>query len=254
MNNWVAFQTIVIKEVSRVLRIWKQTIFPSAITMTLYFIIFGNLIGSQINDIGGFSYMQFIVPGLIMMAVITNTYMNVCSSFYVSKFNRQIEELFVAPVHNSTIIFGFVSGGMVRGLIVGCAVWLVSFLFTSSPVSHPFIVIAFMLLTTLVFSLAGFINGIFANSFDDITTIPTFVLTPLTYLGGVFYSLDLLPEFFKTLSKLNPILYMVNGLRYGFLGVSDVDVIFGFLMLILFAVILFAVCIYLMNRGIRMKH
>jgi ABC-2 type transport system permease protein len=245
----IAFETIVIKEVRRFTRIWVQTLVPPAITIALYFVVFGNLVGRRIGDMGGFNYMEFIVPGLIMMAVIQNSYSNVVSSFFSHKFQRSVEELLVSPVPNSVILAGFVVGGMVRGLLVGGLVSLMALAFVDLKVEHPLIIISVILLTSLVFSLAGFINALFANSFDDISIIPTFVLTPLIYLGGVFYSSALLPGFWQGVSAMNPIFYMVNTFRYGFLGVSDVPVTVAFLILISFAVLLSGACLWLLNRG-----
>ena len=245
----IAFETIVIKEVRRFTRIWVQTLVPPAITIALYFVVFGNLVGRRIGDMGGFNYMEFIVPGLIMMAVIQNSYSNVVSSFFSHKFQRSVEELLVSPVPNSVILAGFVVGGMVRGLLVGGVVSLMALAFVELKVEHPLIIISVILLTSLVFSLAGFINALFANSFDDISIIPTFVLTPLIYLGGVFYSSALLPGFWQGVSAMNPIFYMVNTFRYGFLGVSDVPITVAFLILISFAVVLSCACLWLLNRG-----
>ena len=245
----IAFETIVIKEVRRFTRIWVQTLVPPAINIALYFVVFGNLVGRRIGDMGGFNYMEFIVPGLIMMAVIQNSYSNVVSSFFSHKFQRSVEELLVSPVPNSVILAGFVVGGMVRGLLVGGVVSLMALAFVDLKVEHPLIIISVILLTSLVFSLAGFINALFANSFDDISIIPTFVLTPLIYLGGVFYSSALLPGFWQGVSAMNPIFYMVNTFRYGFLGVSDVPVAVAFLILISFAVVLSCACLWLLNRG-----
>jgi len=253
IEKYVAFRTIVDKEITRILRIWMQTLLPSAITMALYFVIFGTFIGSQVRDINGFSYMEFIVPGIIMMAVITNSFMNVVSSFFSTKFMRSVEELLVSPTPNYVILLGYVIGGMFRGLLVGFIVLLISLFFTDINIHNIGIVIVFIILTSLVFSLAGFLNAIFAKKFDDISIVPTFVLTPLTYLGGVFYSISVLPSFWQGLSMLNPILYMVNGFRFGFLGISDINVWIGFIMLILFAVILFYTNLNLMKRGVGLK-
>jgi len=246
---WTAFWTIVVKEVRRFTRIWVQTLVPPAITMTLYFIIFGNLVGSRIGEMGGFDYMQYIAPGLIMMSVITNSYGNVVSSFFGTKFQRHIEEILVAPVPHWVILAGYVIGGVVRGLMVGAIVTLLSLFFTDLNLAHPFITLAIVFLTAVVFSLGGFINAVFAETFDDISIIPTFVLTPLTYLGGVFYSISLLPEFWQWVSQLNPILYMVNTFRYGILGVSDIDVGFAFGMITLFVVLLSAFSLHLLKIG-----
>lgn len=251
--NWIAFKTLVAKEFIRVIRIWVQTIVPPAITMTLYFIIFGNLIGRRIGTMDGFDYMQYIAPGLIMMAVITNSYGNVVSSFFGAKFGRHIEEMLVSPMSNATIIIGHVAGGVIRGLLVGSMVTLIALAFTRLHVAHPLITISMVVLSSVVFSLAGFINAIFARKFDDISIIPTFVLTPLTYLGGVFYSISLLPELWQKVSLANPILYMVNAFRYGILGTSDIDIRHAYLIVILFMVGLFSVALVLMNRGVGIR-
>ncbi|BCE02559.1 ABC transporter permease [Marinicellulosiphila megalodicopiae] len=253
--NWVAFHTIVKKEIRRFMRIWMQTLLPPAITMVLYFIIFGNLIGPRIGEMGGFDYMAFIVPGLIMMSIITNSYGNVASSFYSNKFQKSIEELLVAPVSNPVILMGYVIGGAARGLAVGLIVTLLSLFFTKLHIHNLFVVLSVSILTAIVFSLAGFINGVFANKFDDISIIPTFVLTPLTYLGGVFYSISLLPEFWQVVSQFNPILYMVNAFRYGILGEagSDVNIWYSFFMLAVFTAILFAYSLRLLNKGVGIK-
>jgi ABC-2 type transport system permease protein len=221
--------------------------------MTLYFVIFGSLIGSRIGTMEGFSYMEFIVPGLIMMSVITNSYSNVASSFYSAKFQKNIEELLVAPVPNYVIILGYVMGGVTRGILVGIIVTVVSLFFVDLQVQHWGIIVATVLMTSIVFSLGGLINAVFAGSFDDISIIPTFVLTPMTYLGGVFYSISLLPEFWQGVSKINPIVYMVNAFRYGFLGISDVSIATSFGVLSVFVVILYAVAHHLITsgRGIR---
>jgi ABC-2 type transport system permease protein len=251
--NLVAMQTIVRKEMIRVLRIWVQTIVPPAITMTLYFIIFGNLIGRRIGTMDGFDYMQYIAPGLIMMSVITNSYGNVVSSFFGAKFGRHIEEMIVAPMSNATIIIGHVVGGVLRGLLVGLLVTVVALFFTRLEVQHPLITISIVLLSSTVFALAGLINAVFARKFDDISIVPTFVLTPLTYLGGVFYSISLLPEFWQNVSRANPILYMVNAFRYGILGTSDIGIGTAYTILLVFVVGLFSVCLFLLNRGIGIR-
>lgn len=245
----VAFKTIVTKEVLRFARIWVQTVLPPVITTALYFVIFGNLIGSRIGPMDGFRYIDYIVPGLIMMAVITTSYANVVSSFYGSKFQRHIEEMLVAPVPHYIILLGFVAGGVARGITVGAAVTLVSLLFTDLNVHSAWVAASTVFLTSVLFSLAGFINGIFANSFDDISIVPTFVLTPLTYLGGVFYSITLLPELWQRVSHLNPILYMVNAFRFGFLGASDIRLSVSFLIIVAFIAVLFAVALELLRRG-----
>jgi len=252
-QQWVALYTIVYKEIHRFTRIWVQTLLPPAITMSLYFVIFGTLIGSRIGEMGGYSYMEFVVPGLIMMSVITNSYSNVVSSFYSAKFQRSIEEILVSPTPNYIILLGYVLGGMARGLIVGCIVTLMSLFFTKLQISHLGIMVGIVLLTSMLFSLLGFINAVFANSFDDISIVPTFILTPLTYLGGVFYSISLLPDFWQGVSMLNPILYVVNVFRYSVLGVSDIDVAYAFVGVAVFIVILASLSLYLLETGKRLR-
>ncbi len=251
--NLTAYKTIVIKEVLRFGRIWLQTIVPPAVMMSLYFIIFGQLIGSQIGNIGDFSYMEYIVPGLILMSIISNSYSNVVSSFYSTKFHRHIEELLISPVSNFTILAGYVSGGIARGLCVGGFVTVVALFFTDIPLQNPLITFIVVLLTATLFSLAGFINAIFAKSFDDISIIPTFVLTPLTYLGGVFYSIKSLPDFWQDVSMFNPVLYMVNIFRYGILGVSDANILMGFGVIITAIVILLVTSLWLLAKGVGIK-
>jgi len=251
--NLIAAKTIIRKEIVRVLRIWVQTIVPPAITMTLYFIIFGNLIGRRIGSMDGFDYMQYIAPGLIMMSVITNSYGNVVSSFFGAKFGRHVEEMLVAPMSYATIIVGHVAGGVLRGLLVGLLVTVIALFFTSLDVAHPIITVSIVLLSSIVFSLAGFINAVFARKFDDISIVPTFVLTPLTYLGGVFYSISMLPEFWQDVSKANPILYMVNAFRFGILGTSDISIGHAYAILLVFVVVLFTACMVLMQRGVGIR-
>lgn len=251
--NRIAFATLVRKEFIRVIRIWVQTIVPPAITMTLYFIIFGNLIGRRIGSMDGFDYMQYIAPGLIMMSVITNSYGNVVSSFFGAKFGRHIEEMLVSPMSSVTIVLGHVAGGVVRGLLVGALVTVVALAFTSLHVAHPFVTISVVLLSSVVFSLAGFINAVFARKFDDISIVPTFVLTPLTYLGGVFYSISLLPEFWQKVSLVNPILYMVNAFRFGILGTSDISIGVAYAIILVFVAVLFAIALTLLNRGVGIR-
>lgn len=252
-QQWVAFGSILRKEIKRFMRIWVQTLLPPVITMTLYFVIFGKLIGSRIGDMSGFSYVQFVAPGLIMMAVLTNAYSNVVSSFYSAKFQRSIEEVLVSPTPNYIILLGYILGGVARGLAVGILVTILSFFFTELPIHNVFITFTFIILTATVFSLAGFINAVYANSFDDISIIPTFILTPLTYLGGVFYSVSSLPDFWQTVSKFNPIFHMVNAFRYGILGVTDVNVGAAFVGLVCGVVILFAVSLRLLASGKRLR-
>ena len=252
-QQWIAFVTLVVKEVRRFMRIWTQTLIPPVITMSLYFVIFGNLIGSRIGEMGGYDYMQFVVPGLIMMSVITNSYSNVVSSFFGSKFQNFIEELLVSPVSNSVILAGFVCGGVVRGLLIGLIVTIVSLLFTSLEIQHLGLTVFVVFSTSVLFSLLGFINAVFAESFDDIAIVPTFILTPLIYLGGVFYSIDMLPDFWQTVSQVNPILYVINAFRYGILGQSDINVSFAISMIIGFTVLASIVCMRLLNNGTRLR-
>jgi ABC-2 type transport system permease protein len=246
---WVAFGTIVRKEIIRFMRIWTQTLLPPAITMSLYFVVFGVLLGQRIQNIGQFSYIEFIVPGLVMMSVITNSFSNVASSFFSSKFQRSVEELLVSPVPNWLIVSAYVVGGASRGILVGCVVLLVSLFFTQLTLHSLPLILVFLVLTALTFATAGFTNGMLARKFDDIALVPTFILTPLTYFGGVFYSIDLLPGIWPTVSRANPILYMVNGLRYGFLGTSDIPVGAGVVILLLFLLGLFGLNLHLMKRG-----
>lgn len=245
----IAFKTIVIREILRFTRIWIQTVLPPVITTALYFIIFGNLIGSQIGAMDGFRYMDYIVPGLIMMAVITNSYANVVSSFYGSKFQHNIEEMLVAPLPNYLIVSGYVAGGLARGITVGIAVTLTSLFFSDLRIHDFWVAGSVIVLTSILFSLAGLINGVYAKSFDDISIIPTFVLTPLTYLGGIFYSISMLPAFWQKVSLVNPILYMVNAFRYGILGVSDIGLAASYAIILGFIAALFAFSLHLLNKG-----
>ncbi|MCK5002301.1 MAG: ABC transporter permease [Gammaproteobacteria bacterium] len=249
----IAFNTIMIREFRRFIRIWLQTVVPPAITMALYFIIFGKLIGSQIGDIDGYRYMDYIVPGLILMAVITNSYANVVSSFFSAKFHKSIEEMIISPLPNHIILAGYISGGVARGVIVGITVTFVSTFFSDFQIHNIGITLAVFVLTSILFSIAGLINATYARSFDDITIIPTFVLTPLTYLGGIFYSIKMLPEFWQTVSLGNPILYMINTFRYGLLGVSDINITTAFIIIFAFIIVLFSFALNLLNRGVGIK-
>ncbi len=249
----VALMTIVRKEIRRFLRIWVQTLIPPAITIVLYFVIFGQLIGARIGDMAGFNYMQYIVPGLIMMSVITNSYGNVVSSFFSNKFQRCIEELMVSPTPEYIIIIGFVFGGVARGILVGSIVSVLALFFTDLSLFHAGVTFSIVILTAILFSLGGFINAIYANKFDDISIVPTFILTPLTYLGGVFYSIDMLPPFWRMVSKANPIVYMVNGFRYGILGISDVGIGVSYGMIIIFILGAYIWAYTLMRRGVGIR-
>ena len=253
-STLIALNTIVIKEITRFTRIWMQTILPPTIGMSLYFIIFGSLIGPRIGTMNGFNYMEYIAPGIIMMAIINNSYGNVVSSFFGAKFQKHIEEMLVAPIPNIVILIGFVTGGVARGILVGIVVTMVALFFTKLNIHSLSITIAIVLLTSITFSLGGLINAIYAEKFDDIAIIPTFVLAPLIYLGGVFYSIDMLPEFWQKISSLNPILYMVNAFRYGVLGESDINIYHAFTMLTFFILILFFISLHLLNKGTRIKN
>ncbi len=252
-TRWIGLVTILRREFGRILRIWGQTIVPSAVTAALYFVIFGSLIGRRIGQMDGVDYTQYIAPGLIMMAVITNAYANVSSSFFGAKFQRYLEEISVSPLPDWIVVLGYVGGGVLRGLLVGFAVTVVALFFTHLPVQHVPLIIAAVLLTAVIFSLAGFINGVFAKNFDQVNWIPTFVLTPLTYFGGIFYSVSMLPDWARELSYSNPVLYMVNAFRYGFFGRSDVDVAYAFAIMLAFASVLFAIALWLMRRGIGLR-
>ncbi|MFO8025809.1 ABC transporter permease [Thiohalophilus sp.] len=252
-QQYVAFTTILTKEFLRFIRIWIQTVLPAAITTGLYFIIFGNLIGSQLSDIGGLSYMEYIVPGIILMAIINNSYANVVSSFYGAKFQRHVEEMLISPMPNYLIVLGYAAGGMARGLIVGLAVTAVSLIFAEPQLHHLLVTLYVVLMTSLLFALGGFVNAVYAKSFDDISIIPTFVLTPLTYLGGIFYSIDMLPQFWQNVSLINPILYMINAMRYGMLGVSDIDIRVALLIITGFVIVLYLFCLYLLNKGVGIR-
>lgn len=250
---WIGYLTILRKESTRLFRIWPQTILPSVVTQFLYFLIFGTLIGSQIQGLTAGTYVSFLVPGLIMMSSITNAFSNTAGSFFGAKFMRNIDEMLVSPMKPWTILAGFVSGGVIRGVVVAVAVFLVSLLFTPLHITHIFLLVFFLVMTCLIFSLLGFLNGVFAQKFDDVSIIPTFVLTPLTYLGGVFYGLDHLPPFWRTISYGNPIVYMIDGFRYGFSGVSSTPVFFSAMILIVVALVLLSLCLHLMKKGVGLK-
>lgn len=252
-TNWIGFQTLLMKEIRRFMRIWIQTLIPSAITVTLYIVIFGNFIGSLIKPIHGIPYLQYIIPGLIMMSVINNAYANVVSSFYGARFQKSIEEILIAPMPNSLMLLGFVLGGVARGILVAIILALVSIFFTHLQIHNIFLIFTMTILAATLFSLAGFTNGLFAKSFDDTSFVTTFILTPLTYLGGIFYSIDLLPSFWKHLSLLNPILYIVNAFRYAILGVSDVNVTISFTCITLIVVALFFMNVYLLKKGVGIR-
>lgn len=252
-EQWVAFLTITRKEVVRFMRIWPQTLLPPVINQTLYFIIFGTFIGSRLPDTEGVSYMAFIVPGLIMMAIINNSFSNVVSSFFGTKFMRNIEELMVSPTSNIVILLGYSIGGVLRGILVGLIVFLISFFFTQPHISSFFIIFVFAFLTSLLFAFGGFLNALFANKFDDVSIFPTFILTPLTYLGGVFYSVGSLPPFWQSVSRFNPIVYVVDGFRYGFFGFSEMNVLLSMFILFVFVGLLFGLNLFFLARGTRLK-
>ena len=249
VEQWHAFFTIVTKEVRRFMRIWPQTLVPPVITMILYFVIFGELIGSRIGTMGGVDYVQFVAPGLIMMSVITNSYSNVASSFFGNKFSKCIEEVLVSPTPVYVILSGYVIGGVARGLAVGLVVSLASLFFTEIHIHNLLLVVVTVLLTSVMFALAGLVNGVFARNFDDISIIPTFVLTPLTYLGGIFYSIAMLPDVWQGISQVNPVLYMVNAFRYGFLGISDISVSYALAMIVVFILVLGTYAMHLLAKG-----
>jgi len=252
-RNRIALMTIVRREVARILRIWGQTLVPPAITMTLYFLIFGGLIGSRVGDMGGYTYMQFIVPGLVMMSVIQNSYGNISSSFFGAKFGRHVEELLVSPMPNWVILWGYVSGAVLRGLMVGVIVLIIAMFFTPVRIPHPLVTLSTVILGATIFSLAGFISAVYAKKFDDVAIVPTFILTPLTYLGGVFYSVQLLPTWAEAATHANPIFYMVNAFRYGLLGTSDVPLWVAYALMIGFVVALTALALWLLKRGVGMR-
>jgi ABC-2 type transport system permease protein len=252
-QQYVAFKTIAVMEFLRFIRIWLQTVLPPVITIALYFVIFGKLIGEQIGDIDGFSYIDYIVPGLILMSVISNSYANCVSSFFSNKFHHSVEEMLLSPMPNYIILSGYVSGGMLRGIVVGISVTAVSMLFTDLQIHNYLVTISVFILTSILFALAGFINAVYAKNFDDISIVPTFVLTPLTYLGGIFYSINMLPDFWQTLSMANPILYMINAFRYGLLGISDISLGTAFGIILLFITGLFIFALTLLDRGVGLK-
>lgn len=251
--NLVALGTIVRREVARILRIWGQTLVPPAITMTLYFLIFGGLIGRQIGDMGGYTYMEFIVPGLVMMSIIQNSYGNISSSFFGAKFGRHVEELLVSPMPNWVILLGYVAGAVLRGLMVGAIVLVIAMFFTKVRIPHPLVTLSTVLLGATIFSLAGFVNAAYAKKFDDIAIVPTFILTPLTYLGGVFYSVTLLPPWAEALTHANPIFYMVNAFRYGLLGTSDVPLWIAYALMLAFVVGLATLGLWLLKKGVGLR-
>jgi ABC-2 type transport system permease protein len=250
---WIAYKTIVVKEILRFTRIWVQTIFPPVITTSLYLLIFGGLMGERIGDMQGVDYLHFIIPGIILMTVIQNSYANTVSSFFLAKFNNSIEELLISPVSYWVILLGYISGGIVRGFVVGLGVFVAVSFFVELQIYNIWIVLMTFLLTAILFSLAGFINAVFAKSFDDISIVPTFILMPMTYLGGMFYSVEILPEFWQTLSKFNPIYYMVDSFRMGFLGSSTTDLLVSMLVLTTMIMALAIVAFYLLKKGVNIK-
>ncbi|MDT8407370.1 MAG: ABC transporter permease [Methylococcales bacterium] len=254
MNYHIAFRTLVFKEIRRFLRIWPQTLLPPAITTTLYFLIFGKLIGERIGPIGDVSYMRYIVPGVILMSVISHSYANVVSSFYSTKFQRHIEELLVSPVPNWVILSGYVVGGIARGVLVGLVVAMIAWFLGDLPLVAPLLAMLVMVMTATLFSLAGFINAVFADSFDDIAIIPSFILTPLSYLGGVFYSVSMLPDIWQKISLFNPILYMINAFRYSAIGVSDVEVSWALSIICGMTLLLAGFALWLLHKGVGIKN
>lgn len=252
-DQWTAFCTIVIKEVGRFMRIWRQTLIPPVMTTVLYFVVFGNLIGKRVGQMDGFDYMDFIVPGLILMSVIQHSYQNVVSSFFSAKFQRSLEEMLVSPMPAYVILAGYVVGGMTRGILTGAIVTVVSLAFTDVEIHNVLVLVSVVLLTSLLFALAGLLNGIFARTFDDVNLVPTFILTPLTYLGGIFYSIKLLPGFWQDVSLINPILYMINAFRYGFLGISDIGLSTSYALIFAFIFLFASIALYALHRGYRIR-
>lgn len=251
--NLTGFFTLATKESKRVIRIWRQTLVPPVITTMLYFLIFGQLIGGRIGDMHGVSYMQFIAPGLVMMTAITASYVNSASSFFLSKFTKTYEEMLISPLSTHNIIWGYVVGSVVRGGLAGILVMLVALLFITFNIHSWMMIFSTLLLTTISFALGGLINAVYAKTFDDVGLIPTFVLTPLTYLGGVFYSISLLPDFWQAVSKFNPIVYMINGFRYGFLGISDMPIFYTFLVLGSLCIMLYWFAFSLIEKGVGLR-
>lgn len=253
-EKFIAFKTLVRKEVLRFSRIWVQTLFPPVMTTALYFVVFGSLIGSRIGEMNGQNYIDFIVPGLVLMQIILGSYMNVVSSFFQAKFMKHIEEMLVSPMSSFVTLCGYVVGGVTRGVMIGIAVMVVSLFFTDLQVHSILITLLVALLTAVLFSLAGLVNGIYAKKFDDVSIVPNFILTPLTFLGGIFYSVTLLPDFWQTISLANPILYMINAFRYGILGVSDINVWIAIGMIIMFIIVLFTWAMYLLKKGVGIRN
>ena len=250
---WIAYQTIVVKEVLRFIRIWVQSIIPPVVPTSLYLLIFGGLMGERIGHMQGIDYLHFIVPGIILMTVIMQSYANTVSSFFMTKYNHSFEELLVSPIPNWVILLGFVSGGVARGFCVGVAVtFTISFFVDLSIYSYTVLSISF-LLTSVMFAVGGFINAIYAKSFDDISIVPTFVLLPLTYLGGMFYSIDILPSFWRSLSAFNPIFYMMDGFRLGMLGVGSTELYLVFIVPLCMIALLVFVALYLLKKGVNTR-
>ncbi|MBI3562513.1 MAG: ABC transporter permease [Gammaproteobacteria bacterium] len=253
LQQWVALKTIVVKEFMRFIRIWIQTVIPAAIMTMLYFVIIGKLIGSRLGTMHGIPYVDYIAPGLVLMAIINNSYGNVVASFFSAKFQRHIEEMLISPMPNYLIVLGFVIGGLLRGSVVGLVTGVVAAFFVNVHIYHFLIVVLVATLTSVLFSLGGLLNAVFAKTFDDISIVPTFVLTPLTYLGGIFYSVDILSDFWRTLSLANPVLYMINAMRYGMLGVSDINISIAFTIIIVFVIGLYGYAVYLLRYGVGMR-
>jgi ABC-2 type transport system permease protein len=252
-QQYISLYTIIRREWMRMLRIAGQVFLPPVITMSLYFLIFGELIGPRIGEMDKIPYSSYIAPGLIMMSVITNSYANVASSFYGMRFQKNVEELLVSPTPNLFILIGFVAGGVLRGLSVAFLVLMVTLFFIPLHVAHPWLMILAILMVSSFFSLAGFTNAMLARNFDDIMLIPTFILTPLTYLGGVFYSINMLPSFWHKLSMFNPVLYMVNAFRYGMLGVSDIEILPALCVLFVCIIALGGFNLHCLDRGLGIK-
>ena len=253
---WISFYTMIRKDVVRMFRIWGQTFLPSIITSILYFLVFGTVLGSRIGEMQGFDYIVFVVPGLVMLAIVTNAYANTSFTFFQSKFfARSIDEILVSPTPPWVMIAGFIGGGVIRGIVVGASVLLISIFFTNLAltISSVAVILAFAILTAFVFSLAGLVGGIYARTIDGINIVPTFVLTPLVYLGGIFYTVHALPAWWQAITYANPLFYLINGFRWGFLGIADISPLISGAMLFAFIAVLVALNWYLIRKGLGLR-
>jgi ABC-2 type transport system permease protein len=249
----IALYTLVRREMVRMFRIASQVFLPPVITTTLYFLIFGTLIGKRIGSIDGVNYLTFIAPGLIMMSVITNAYSNVSSSLFSVRFQKNIEEMLISPMHNGLILLGFVLGGVIRGVIVAVLVFIVSAFFASIELNHLPLTLLVVVLVSTLFSLAGFTNAMVARTFDDIMIIPTFILTPLTYLGGVFYSVSMLPPFWDTVTHFNPVYYIIGAFRVAMIGQKDINMSLAMGIIVVFLIVLTMVNMVMLKRGVGLR-